>query len=154
MLELAAVVLAAGPKGIFENPGYLIGIPLVGLGILGALVVLSPIELRWPERPADLEAEIIEAPEGQPTAKIYIQVGAILAVITALEVAVYYMDVVQGLLLGVLLTLSALKFVLVVLWFMHLRFDTRAFSILFGGGLALAAALFLVVLATLGSNLI
>jgi len=55
---------------------------------------------------------------------------------------------------GVLLALSAMKFVLVALWFMHLRFDTRLFSILFGGGLALIVALIMVVLATLGSNLI
>jgi hypothetical protein len=37
---------------------------------------------------------------------------------------------------------------------MHLRFDNRLLSILFSGGLALVMALFIVVLATLGSNLV
>jgi len=154
MLELLSVVLAGGPKGVFENPGYLIGVPLAALGALGVLLILSPIELRWPKRPANLEAELIPAPQGQPTAQVYLQVGLILSVITAIEVAIYYVDMVQGLFVGVLLALSAMKFVLVVLWFMHLRFDTRLFSILFGGGLALVVALIMVVLATLGSNLI
>jgi cytochrome c oxidase subunit 4 len=154
MLELLAILLASGPKGFFQSPGYLIGVPLVALGALGALLVLSPIELRWPQRPADLEADILPPPPGQPTAQVYLQVGLILAVITALEVAVYYMNIVEGLFVGVLLALSIMKFVLVALWFMHLRFDTRLFSILFGGGLALVAALIAVVLATLGSSLI
>lgn len=154
MADMLSVVLAGGFKGILENPAYLIGIPLLALGALGALVAMSPIELRWPERPADLEAEILPEPAGQPTASIYIRVGIILAVITAIEVAVYYIDLVEGMLLGVLLVLSAMKFVLVVLWFMHLRYDTRLFSVLFSGGMALVVALFLVVLGTLGANLI
>jgi hypothetical protein len=37
---------------------------------------------------------------------------------------------------------------------MHLRFDSRLFSTLFVGGFALAAAVFIVVLATLGGNLV
>lgn len=154
MTDLVLVVLASGLKGVLESPFYLIGIPLLALGALGVAVVASPIELRWPQRPADLEADIIPAPEGHPTASTYIRVGLILGVITAVEVAVYYVDMAQGLFLGILLTLSVLKFVLVVLWFMHLYFDNKMFSILFGGGLSLVLALFLVVLATLGANLI
>ena len=69
-------------------------------------------------------------------------------------VAIYYVDIAQGLLLGLLLVLSAMKFVLVMLWFMHLRFDSPLFSTLFTGGLLLAVALFMVVLATLGSSLV
>lgn len=154
MTELVLVVLASGLKGILESPFYLIGIPLLALGALGAAIALSPIELRWPEHPADLEAEIIAPPEGHPTAPTYLRVGAILAIITAMEVGVYYLDIVQGLFLGIMLTLSVMKFLLVILWFMHLYFDSKLFSVLFGGGLALVLALFLVVLATLGSNLI
>jgi len=154
MLELTGTLLASGVKGIFENPGYLIGVPLVGLGILGALIALSPIELRWPVAAEVDEAELLPASEVHPNARVYLQVGIILAVVTAIEVAVYYIDMAEGAFLGVLLSLSGMKFVLVVLWFMHLRFDSRTLSVLFSGALALAVALFLVVLATLGSNLI
>jgi cytochrome c oxidase subunit 4 len=45
-----------------------------------------------------------------------------------------------------LFTLAFIKFVLVVLWFMHLRFDDRRYARFFVMGLALAATLFLVVL--------
>ena len=84
----------------------------------------------------------------------YAQIGLALAIITAIEVGVYYLDVTQGVLVGVLVVLSAIKFSLVALWFMHLRFDSRVFSTFFVGGLALAFAIFIVVLATLGAGLI
>jgi cytochrome c oxidase subunit 4 len=96
----------------------------------------------------------VQFDEGHPGPEIYVRVGLALAAITALEVAVVYVDIVAGVFIGLLLAMSALKFVLVVLWFMHLRFDNRIFSTLFWGGLALAGALFTVVLATLGSNLL
>lgn len=157
MLALATYLLAPDGKAFFENPGYLLGIPLVALGVLGIGLALSPIELRWPQpapSQAEAEAELVVPPEGHPTATTYLQVGLILAVVTMIEVVFYYLDLADGVLLGVLMVLSAMKFVLVVLWFMHLRFDSRLFSIAFAGGMALVAALFFVVLATLGASLV
>ena len=84
----------------------------------------------------------------------YMKIGLTLAVITAVEVAVYYVDALEDVLVPILIVLSALKFSLVMMWFMHLRFDSRLFSTLFVGGLILAAALFVVVLATLGGGLV
>ena len=83
----------------------------------------------------------------------YVKIGAALAFVTAIEVALFYADVAQWVLVTVLISLSALKFTLVALWFMHLRFDNRLFSGLFVGGLVLAVALFVVVLTTLGGKL-
>lgn len=157
MLALAALILATGVKGVFQSPSYLLGVPLLALGVLGVLLALSPIEIRWPQQqigtPAPVE-ELLPPPEGHPTAEVYVQVGVILGVLTALEVAVYYINALQGALLGILLVFSAAKFALVALWFMHLRFDNRLFSILFTGGLMLVAALFFVVLASLGASLV
>jgi len=84
----------------------------------------------------------------------YLQIGLVLAVMTGLEVAIYYADISHNLLAGILLVLSALKFSLVVLWFMHLKFDNRLFANMFVGGLLLALALFVVVLATMGAGLV
>jgi len=157
MLALATVLLSSpGLKGFFENPAYLLGIPLAVLGAIGLLIALSPVELRWPQPgpPAVAEAEMEYVVEGHPTASTYVTVGLILSVITVFEVIVYYVDALSGALLGILMSLSALKFLLVVLWFMHLRFDSPVFSILFAGGLTLVAALLFVVLASLGASLV
>ncbi|HZS00081.1 MAG TPA: cytochrome C oxidase subunit IV family protein [Chloroflexota bacterium] len=88
---------------------------------------------------------------GHPTAQKYIAIGVILAVITAIEVAVYYIpEYVPGfapLLPPILLILSAIKFSLVVMFFMHLKFDSRLFSSFFVGGLLLAGAVLIALLA-------
>ena len=84
----------------------------------------------------------------------YVKIGLTLATVTAVEVAVYYIDALEDVLVPILIVLSTLKFSLVVMWFMHLRFDSRLFSTLFVGGLILVAALFVVVLATLGGALV
>jgi len=90
---------------------------------------------------------------GHPGPLEYARIGLILGVITAVEVAIFYMGLAQWSLIVILVVLSAVKFSLVVLWFMHLRFDAPVFSWLFVGGLLLASALFVVVLSTLGGGL-
>ena len=85
--------------------------------------------------------------EKHPSALEYVQIGVILAIVTAVEVALYYLDLDFTLLVTLLCMLSVVKFGMVVLWFMHLKFDASLFAILFGSGLALAFAAFVVIVA-------
>ena len=66
-----------------------------------------------------------------PRAKEYLGIAVVLTVITAVEVAVYYVPAMRPMLVPVLLVLSALKFTLVAMFYMHLKFDHRLFSWLF-----------------------
>ena len=59
--------------------------------------------------------------------KFYWMIGGILAALTALEVAAYYMEL-GAVEVPILLVLSAAKFVLVVGFFMHLKFDSKVFT--------------------------
>ena len=81
-----------------------------------------------------------------PSPKEYVRIAVVLAVVTAIEVGIYYAEISRGLLIPALLILAAIKFVLVVLWYMHLRFDSRTYARFFMIGLAGAVTLFLVVL--------
>src|SRR5688572_20890941 len=74
------------------------------------------------------------------TTGTYLRVAAILVMITLIEVGVFYVPAFQGILVPILLVLSAVKFVLVVMFYMHLKFDHRFFTFLFGGPLLLAFA--------------
>lgn len=78
--------------------------------------------------------------EGQSHATVgtYVLIGVILTVITAVEVAIFYIPALAGVLVPVLLTLSATKFVIVVLFYMHLRYDSAVFSRVFFGPMLLA----------------
>ena len=53
----------------------------------------------------------------------------------------------DALLMGSLIILMVVKFALVVLWFMHLKFDSRLYLRLFVAGLVLALAVFSVAFA-------
>ena len=66
----------------------------------------------------------------------------------------YYVDALEDVLIPILIVLSALKFSMVVMWFMHLKFDSPVFSWLLAGGLALIGLLLIVVLSTLGGGLV
>jgi caa(3)-type oxidase subunit IV len=82
-----------------------------------------------------------------PSAKEYLRIGLVLAVLTALEVvSSYRLTDHTALMITVLTLLSVLKFALVVMYFMHLKFDDRRYARFFVMGFALAFTLFLVVL--------
>ena len=81
-----------------------------------------------------------------PTPLTYLKVAVTLAVLTAIEVGVFYIDVLEPAFLAIFLILSVFKFCLVVLFFMHLKFDSRLFSGLFVGGLMFAVAVIVVLL--------
>jgi cytochrome c oxidase subunit IV len=83
-----------------------------------------------------------------PSTREYVRIAVVLGVITAAEVAIYYVDWIheQGLLIPLLFLFAVVKFSLVVMWFMHLRFDSRTYARFFVMGLAGAVTLFLIVL--------
>ena len=78
----------------------------------------------------------------------YIRIAIILAAITGLEVSTYYVDF-GVLFLPALLIMMVIKFVMVVSYFMHLKFDNKIFSFLFYAGLILAVGVYAAFLATL-----
>ncbi|MGH9189600.1 MAG: cytochrome C oxidase subunit IV family protein [Acidimicrobiales bacterium] len=94
------------------------------------------------------EAPAHEGGHAHPSDLDYVKVAVILALITGAEVAVYYVESLKGLLVPILAVFSTLKFAIVVMWFMHLRFDSRIFRRLFVAGLVLALFVYSIVLAT------
>jgi cytochrome c oxidase subunit 4 len=95
--------------------------------------------MRQEEQHATHGAVAMERP--QPTPAMYIAIAIVLTAVTAVEVGVYYVDALRSAFLPIFLGLSAVKFALVAMFYMHLRFDSRLFSVLFFGGLALATAI-------------
>jgi caa(3)-type oxidase subunit IV len=71
----------------------------------------------------------------------YVTVAAILTIITALEFGVIYIRQLTPILIPLLLVMSAAKFAMVALFFMHLRYDGRVLGTLFAGPLVLAIGL-------------
>ncbi len=73
-----------------------------------------------------------------PTPLTYFKVAMTLSAITGFEVLVFYADFVGHGIIGILFVLSTAKFILVAMYYMHLKFDSRIFSTMFVAGLVLA----------------
>jgi cytochrome c oxidase subunit 4 len=82
-----------------------------------------------------------------PSPRKYVNVAIILALVTAVEVAIYYVTALEDLLIPMLLVLAVIKFVMVGLYFMHLKFDSHTFRRFFVTGIVLALAVFGIVMA-------
>jgi cytochrome c oxidase subunit 4 len=96
---------------------------------------------------------VAEEPElaAHPGPRQYVSVAIVLAIATALEVGLYYLDLPHALFATLLLFFAVLKFSLVALWFMHLRFDSGIFRRLFVTGIILAITVYLIVLTIFGA---
>ena len=93
----------------------------------------------------DSEAALVEGhgagtEHHHPTWSTYWKVALILTVITVVEVWAYYIpDLVESrLFVPLLLILSAVKFIIVVMFYMHLKYDHKLFRALFTGPLIVA----------------
>ena len=75
-----------------------------------------------------------------PGARQYVAVALLLLVITAAEVAIFYIPALHPIMVPALLALSAAKFSMVAMFYMHLRNDSRLFSWLFVTPLTIAVA--------------
>jgi cytochrome c oxidase subunit 4 len=75
-----------------------------------------------------------------PTWSTYWRVATVLTIITVVEVWAYYIPqfVASRAFVPSLLIMSAAKFVIVVLFYMHLKYDHRLFRLLFTGPLVIA----------------
>jgi cytochrome c oxidase subunit 4 len=70
---------------------------------------------------------------------VFVQLAMILAVITGVEIVLIYLPLVKWLIVTTLVTLSVVKFMLVIFVFMHLKWDKFFCTILFFIGLILAS---------------
>ena len=88
------------------------------------------------------------------TVGTYIRVALVLTVVTALEVGVIYVRQLAPIIVPLLLAMSAAKFALVVLFFMHLRYESRVLTFLFVGPLLLAVGLAVALMTLTGAFLV
>jgi cytochrome c oxidase subunit IV len=89
------------------------------------------------------------AEHAHPSPVKYVGIAVLLAIITSLEVAVYYINMPDALMVAFLMVLAVLKFSLVAAFFMHLKFDSPMLRRVFIAGIILAGVVYTVALFTL-----
>lgn len=78
--------------------------------------------------------------QARPGVGSYLAVAGVLTIITLVEVGVFYVPAFQKVLAPTLITLSAAKFSLVVMFYMHLKTDHRLFTLIFSIPLLIAVS--------------
>jgi cytochrome c oxidase subunit IV len=95
-----------------------------------------------------MESHVTAHEHAHPTASLYFKVGLVLFVLTALEVGLYEItygghagpsaEAIKPFFVPMLLLLSAAKFALVAMFYMHLKQDSKLFTGVFVFPLAIA----------------
>ena len=75
----------------------------------------------------------------------YMQIALVLAIITAAEVATYFVHIGDAL-IPTLMVMMVVKFWIVAAWFMHFRFDSKMFTRFFVAGIVLAISVYFIFL--------
>jgi cytochrome c oxidase subunit IV len=96
-----------------------------------------------------MDSHVTAHEHAHPTASLYFKVGLVLFVLTALEVGLYeitygehagaFAATIKPFFVPLLLLMSAAKFALVAMFYMHLKQDSKLFSGVFVFPLAIAA---------------
>jgi cytochrome c oxidase subunit 4 len=84
--------------------------------------------------------------------QIYVQIAMLLAVITGIEIVGVYLPFAKWIIVTGLVVLSFVKFMFVIFYFMHLRWDKPFCTILFFIGLVLASGTMWGLLALFGAE--
>ena len=84
--------------------------------------------------------------------QIYVQIAMLLAVITGIEIVCVYLPFAKWILVTTLVVLSTVKFMFVIFFFMHMRWDKVFCTILFFIGLVIAGAPMWALLQLFGSH--
>ncbi len=115
----------------------------------GSQLPSPPYEGPLGETPARIKRMLTAMTSGDrhATPWFYAWVGVILAIVTLAEVWIFTFETLGPWFVPVLLILSLFKFVMVVAFFMHLRFDNKLFTWIFGAGFTIGVAVFLAILA-------
>jgi cytochrome c len=102
-----------------------------------------------------LAATHLQTEEHHPSASLYAKVAIVLFVFTMFEVAVYYIEPLRALdlLAPLLLILSAMKFIGIGGWYMHLKMDHKIFFTFFACGVILAGTVILALMTLFGELL-
>lgn len=99
-------------------------------------------------QPDETKVGRVDTDHVDPGPAQYVTIALILGAITAVEVALSYQDVLsRAVFYSLLIVLSMVKFAIVVAYFMHLKFDSRVFTMFFAGGLVMTVLAFCAVLA-------
>jgi len=144
-------------KAFFENPAQIVGAPLLVIGALG-LAVAAIAVMFSPSMPttatATAQGPSVRRGVAQPSLDDYVGIIATIAALTALEFLLFVFGIQYSVFVGILFGMTVVKITLVIMFFFHLKFDSRMFTTAFLASFAVAAAAAVIIVSTIVGNLV
>jgi heme/copper-type cytochrome/quinol oxidase subunit 4 len=140
-------------KAFFENPAQLVGAPLLAIGALGLAVAAVALLFSGPAQ-VTTAGPVQRRGVAQPALDDFIGVIAIIGVMTAIEFALFAFGIQTSVFIGILFGMTVVKIALAVMFFVHLKVDSRMFTNAFLAMYAVVASAAVVIGSVIVGNLV
>ena len=144
-------------KAFFENPAQIVGAPLLLIGAMG-LAVAAVTVLFAPAMQATAAqgqaAPSVRRGVVQPTLETYAGIIGIVMGLTVIELLLFALGITYPVFVGILFGMTIVKIALVVMFFFHLKFDSRMFTTPFLSTFAIIAATAVIVVSAVVGNMV
>lgn len=144
-------------KAFFENPAQLVGAPLLLIGGLG--LAIAAVTLLSSPAMQTAAAQGQSAPAArrgvvQPTIETYAGIIGIVLGLTVIELLLFAFGIKYPVFVGILFGMTIVKIALVVMFFFHLKFDSRMFTTAFLSTFAIIAATAVIIVSAVVGNMV
>ncbi len=145
-------------KAFFEDPAQLVGAPLLVIGGLGLLIAMVTLMFS-PSMPTAATAQghaVTTVRRGvvQPTLETYAGIIGIVLGLTVIELLLFAFGIKYPVFIGILFGMTVLKITLVIMFFFHLKFDSRMFTTAFLSTFAIIAAAAVLIVSAFVGNMV
>ena len=121
----------------------------------GTAVAVADDDVQGAVVPAGGEVEVHADHSHHPSPRQYVMIAIVLVVLTAIEIAVSYIDTEHtNLIIIALFAMGAAKFFLVAGWYMHMRLDQPFFRRVFVLGMIGAGIIYSIVILVFSSTVL
>ncbi len=145
-------------KAFFEDPAQLVGAPLLLIGGLGLLIAMVTLMFS-PSMPTAATAQGHAVPTVrrgvvQPTLETYAGIIGIILGLTVIELLLFAFGIKYPVFIGILFGMTVLKIALVIMFFFHLKYDSRMFTTAFLSTFAIIAAAAVLIVSAIVGNMV
>ncbi len=141
-------------KAFFENPAQLVGAPLLLIGGLGLAIAAATLLFAPAMQTTTAQGPVARRGVIQPTFETYAGIIGTVLGLTVIELLLFAFGIKYPVFVGILFGMTIVKIALVVMFFFHLKFDSRMFTTAFLSTFATIAATAVIIVSAVVGNMV
>ena len=141
-------------KAFFENPAQLVGAPLLLIGAAGLAVAAVTLLFSPNMQTTTAQGPTVRRGVVQPSIEDYAGIIGIVLGLTVIELLMFAFGISYPVFVGILFGMTVVKITLVIMFFFHLKFDSRMFTTAFLSTFAVVAASAVIIVSAIVGNMV